>query len=158
MGTPKARLDDPRPFDESDLILFFCGSKAGEERACAEMAELIRDLDGDPETAAVLREIHDDELRHVSYATEELARFAEEGRREEVIRTLRAARRAEARAHRAVSRAFMGKLMGLLGVPAVVRFFAGLAIDASFVVRFLFPGGLDAPIVADPMPVPSERA
>ena len=53
MGTPKARLDDPRPFDDSDLILFFCGSKAGEERACAEMAELIRDLDGDPETAAV---------------------------------------------------------------------------------------------------------
>ena len=65
-----------------------------------------------------------------------------------MIRTLRAARRAEARAHRAVSRAFMGTLMGLLGVPAVVRFFAGLAIDASFVVRCLFPGGLDAPLVA----------
>jgi hypothetical protein len=155
MGTPKARLDDPRPFDDSDLILFFCGSKAGEERACAEMAELIRDLEGDPETAAVLREIHGDELRHVSYATEELIRLAESGRREEVVRTLRAARRAEARAHRAVSRAFMNKLMGLLGAPAIVRFFAGIAIDVGFVGRFLFPGGLDAPIVDDPMPLPS---
>ena len=158
MGTPKARLDDPRPFDDSDLILFFSGSKAGEERACAEMEELIRDLAGDPETAAVLREIHADEIRHVSYATEELVRFAESGRRAEVVRTLRAARRAEARAHRAVSRAFMGHLMGLLGVPPVIRFFAGFAIDASFAVRFLFPGGLDAPRVADPMPVPSEHA
>jgi hypothetical protein len=158
MGTPKARLDDPRPFDDSDLILFFCGSKAGEERACAEMAELIGDLAEDAPTAALLREIHDDEIRHVSYATEELLRFADAGRRAEVVRTLRAARRAEARAHRAVSRAFMRRLMGLLGVPAIVRFFAGLAIDASFAVRFLFPGGLDAPRVADPMPVPSDPA
>jgi hypothetical protein len=158
MGTPKARLDDPRPFDESDLILFFSGSKAGEERACAEMEGLIEDLADDPGTSAVLREIHGDEIRHVSYATEELIRLAESGRRSEVLRTLRAARRAEARAHRAVSRAFMRKLMGLLGVPAIVQLFAGLAIDASFVVRFLFPGGLDAPRVADPMPVPSEHA
>jgi hypothetical protein len=158
MGTPKARLDDPRPFDESDLILFFSGSKAGEERACTEMEGLIRDLSADPETASVLREIHADEIRHVSYATEELIRLAESGRRSEVTRTLRSARRAEARAHRAVSRAFMRKLMGILGVPAIVQFFAGLAIDASFVLRFLFPGGLDQPRVADPMPIRSERA
>ena len=69
MGTPKARLDDPRPFDDDDLILFFAGSKAGEERACAEMEGLIRDLAADAPTAELLRSIHSDELRHVSYAT-----------------------------------------------------------------------------------------
>jgi hypothetical protein len=156
MGTPKARLDDPTPFSDADLILFFCGSKAGEERACAEMEGLIRDLAGDPETVEVLRTIHGDELRHVSYATLELQRFAEGGQRPFVLRQLRAARRAEARAHRAVSRAFMKRLLGLLGVGRVIQFFAGLSIDASFLARWLFPGGLDGPRVENPMPVPGE--
>lgn len=156
MGTPNARLDDPAPFDDADLILFFAGSKAGEERACAEMAELIRDLAADAETAALLRSIHADEIRHVSYATEELNRLAAAGYRPLVLRTLRAARRAEARAHRAVSRAFMGRLFELLGVPRVVRFFGGLAIDAGFLLRWLFPGGLDAPRLRGAMPVPGD--
>ena len=156
MGTPAARLDDPTPFDAADLILFFSGSKAGEERACAEMEGLIRDLSGDPATAALLRIIHEDEVRHVSYATEELNRLADAGHRPLVLRTLRAARRAEARAHRAVSRAFMGRLFELLGVPRIVRFFGGLAIDVSFLLRWLFPGGLDAPLLSGAMPVPGD--
>ncbi len=154
MGTPSARLDDPRPFDDLDLVLFFAGSKAGEERACAELEGLIRDLSGDPATAALLREIHADEVRHVSYATEELQRLADAGLGRRVRRELRSARRAEARAHRAVSRAFMARLMELLGVPRIVRVGAGLAIDLGFAARWLFPGGLDAPRVLDPMPVP----
>jgi hypothetical protein len=158
MGTPKARLDDPTPFADEDLILFFAGSKAGEERACAEMAELIRDLAGDPPTAALLREIHADEIRHVDYATAELNRLAEAGHRPRVLRTLRAARRAEARAHRAVSRAFMGRLFALVGAPQVLRFFAGVAIDLGFLWRWLFPGGLDRPRLADPMPVPGDAS
>jgi hypothetical protein len=154
MGTPKARLDDPRPFDDLDLVLFFAGSKAGEERACAELEGLIRDLAPDPAMASLLRTIHADEVRHVSYATEELQRLSAEGHARRVLAELRAARRAEARAHRAVSRAFMGRLMTLLGVPRSVRFLAGVAIDVSFALRWLSPGGLDAPLVADPMPVP----
>lgn len=154
MGTPKSRLDDPRPFDVDDLVTFFCGSKAGEERACAEMEGLIGSLAEDPDTAKLLREIHEDEIRHVSYATEELCRIAGAGQRPLVLRRLRAARRAEARAHRTVSRAFMRRLMEILGAPALVRFFAGVAIDASFAVRFLFPGTLDQPLVADAMQTP----
>ena len=157
MGTPKARLDDPTPFSADDLLLFFCGSKAGEERACAEMEGLIAGLDeADPETAALLRVIHADEIRHVSYATAELQRLVSAGRRSEVLSTLRAARRAEARAHRQVSRAFMGRLFRVLGAPAWLRFFGGLAIDAGFARRWLFPGGLDSPLVENPMPVPGE--
>jgi hypothetical protein len=158
MGTPKARLDDPTPFSVADLALFFAGAKAGEERACAEMAGLIRDLAADPETVAVLREIHADEVRHVSYATEELVRLARAGHRRLVVRTLRRARRAEARAHRAVSRAFMGRLFEVLGAPRAARFFAAIAIDLGFVARWLFPGGLDEALVADAMRVPAPRS
>lgn len=154
MGTPKSRLDDPRPFDVDDLVTFFCGSKAGEERACAEMAGLIDSLAEDPATVRLLKEIHEDEIRHVSYATEELNRIAASGHRPLVLERLRAARRAEARAHRVVSRAFMGRLMEILGAPAIVRFFAGLSIDLSFLLRFAFPGGLDQPIVPDAMHTP----
>ncbi len=154
MGTPKARLDDPRPFDASDLVTFFCGSKAGEERACAEMEGLVDALAEDRATADLLREIHQDEIRHVSYATEELCRIADAGGQALVRRRLRAARRAEARAHRTVSRAFSRRLMEILGAPSLVRLFAGVAIDASFVLRFLFPGGLDRPLVADAMHTP----
>jgi len=157
MGTPKARLDDPTPFSTDDLVLFFSGSKAGEERACAEMEGLIAGLgEADPETVSLLRAIHADEIRHVSYATAELQRLAAEGRREDVLRTLRSARRAEARAHRQVSRAFMGRLFRLLGAPGWLRLFGGLAIDAGFAWRWLFPGGLDAPLVENPMPVPGD--
>ena len=154
MGTPKSRLDDPRRFDVVDLITFFCGSKAGEERACAEMAGLIESLAEDPETVAVLTEIYGDEIRHVSYATEELNRIADAGQRPLVRRRLRAARRAEARAHRTVSHAFMGRLMAILGAPRLVRFFAGIAIDVGFARRFLLPGGLDQPILVDAMHTP----
>jgi hypothetical protein len=154
MGTPKSRLDDPTPFDAEDLVTFFCGSKAGEERACAEMAGLIESLAEDPETVKVLTEIHADEIRHVSYATEELNRLADAGHGPLVHARLRSARRAEARAHRTVSHAFMGRLMRILGAPGIVRFFAGIAIDLSFVGRFLFPGGLDQPIIADAMQTP----
>ncbi len=158
MGTPKARLDDPRPFDDDDLILFFSGSKAGEERACAEMEELIEALAADPDTVKLLTAIHGDEIRHVSYATEELNRLADAGRRDAVLRTLRLARRAEARAHRAVSRAFMGRLMTLLGYPRWMQALGGIGIDLAFLWRFLFPGGLDQPIVANAMTTPADRA
>ena len=118
------------------------------------MEGLIGSLAEDLDTAKLLREIHEDEIRHVSYATEELCRIAGAGQRPLVLRRLRAARRAEARAHRTVSRAFMRRLMEILGAPALVRFFAGVAIDASFAVRFLFPGTLDQPLVADAMQTP----
>lgn len=154
MGIPMSRLEDPRPFETPELIKFLVGCKAGEERACAEMEGLLRDLSSDAGTVRVLREIHDDEIRHVSFATEELNRLADAGHRDEVRRALRQARRAEARAHRAVSRAFMNRLMGILGTSPVIRFFAGLAIDVQFVAKWLFPGDLDRPWVQDPMPVP----
>jgi rubrerythrin len=157
MGTPKARLDDPRPFDTDDLILFFCGSKAGEERACKEMEGLIDALVEDPGTVEVLREIHRDEIRHVSYATEELNRLAQEGHAKKILRTLRAVRRSEARAHRIVSRAFMKRLMSILRYPAWFRFVAGIAIDVQFLRRYLFPGGLDQPILLNAMPTPADR-
>jgi hypothetical protein len=154
MGTPRVRLDDPRPFDDEDLILFFAGSTAGEERACVELAALIRDLAADRPTAAVLAAIHADERRHVAYATAALCELAARRGRRPVVRALRAARRAEARAHRAVSRAFMARLLALLGAPRLVRVAAGVSIDLSCALRWLFPGGLDAPQIADPMPVP----
>jgi rubrerythrin len=158
MGTPKARIDDPRPFDLDDLILFFCGSKAGEERACKEMEGLIDSLADDPKTVEVLKEIHHDEIRHVSYATEELNKIAAAGHSSKVVRTLRAIRRNEARAHRQVSLAFMRRLMQILGYPAWVRFFAAIAIDVEFAQRYLFPGGLDQPILMNAMPTPLDRA
>jgi rubrerythrin len=157
MGTPKARIDDPRPFDTDDLIIFFCGSKAGEERACKEMDGLIDALAEDPKTVAVLKEIHHDEIRHVSYATEELNKLARAGHAEKIVRVLRATRRAEARAHRVVSLAFMKRLMSILGYPSWVRFAAAIAIDVEFARRWLFPGGLDQPILQNAMPTPLDR-
>jgi hypothetical protein len=71
-----------------------------------------------------------------------------------VVQELRRARRAEARAHRQVSRAFLRRLMEILEVPRPIRFFAGLSIDVSCVLRILFPGDLDLPLVENPMPVP----
>lgn len=154
MGIPMERLEDPEPFTTSELIRFLVGCKAGEERACAEMEGLLRDLADDPATVEVLREIHDDEIRHVSFSTEELNTLAAAGHADEVRSELRRARRAEAKAHRAVSRAFMGRLMTILGAPRLVKFFAGIAIDFQFLAKWAFPGELDRPWVENPMPVP----
>lgn len=158
MGTPRSRLDDPTPFSPADLIVFLCGSKAAEERAIAELTGLADALVEDPVTVSLLRAIYEDEIRHVSYATEELQRLAGAGRREEVLRTLREARRAEARAHRLVSRAFARRLMAMLGYPRAVQILAGLGIDLAFLARWLFPGGLDEPRIADAMAISSDRS
>jgi hypothetical protein len=97
MGTPRARLDDPRPFDDDDLILFFSGSKAGEERACQEMEGLIGDLAADQPTAEAAAGDPRDELRHVAYATEALRTLAARcGRRASSGALERSARRARA--------------------------------------------------------------
>jgi hypothetical protein len=34
----------------------------------------------------------------------------------------------------------------------------GIGIDLPFLIRFLFPGGLDQPIVANAMTTPADRA
>jgi rubrerythrin len=154
MGIPMERLEDPEPFTTNELIRFLVGCKAGEERACAEMEGLLEDLAEDPATVEVLREIHEDEIRHVSFSTEELNTLAAAGHADEVRSELRRARRAEAKAHRAVSRAFMGRLMSILGANGVVRFFAGVAIDFQFLAKWALPGELDRPWVENPMPVP----
>jgi hypothetical protein len=49
----------------------------------------------------------------------------------------------------------MARLLAILRAPRAVRAAAGLAIDAGCAARWLFPGGLDAPRIADPMPVPA---
>ncbi|MFQ5698694.1 MAG: ferritin-like domain-containing protein [Myxococcota bacterium] len=155
MGTPHARLDDPEPFSTAELIEFFSGSMAGEERACAEMEGLIASMVDDPVTVKLLETIHADEVRHVSYATEEMNRLAREGHRDQVLQALRHSRRSEARAHRLVSLAFMDRLMRLLGAPWIVRAFGALSVHIAFAVRYLFPGGLGAPRIANAMPVPA---
>jgi hypothetical protein len=66
-------------------------------------------------------------------------------------------RRREARAHRRVGLAFMKRLMTILGYPAWVRFSAAIAIDLEFARRYLFPGGLDRPILLNAMPTPLDR-
>lgn len=155
MGTPRGRLDDPTPFSTNELIEFFSGSLAGEERACAEMEGLIASMVDDPVTIKLLQTILQDEVRHVSYATEEMNRLAREGHRDRVLRSLRHSRRSEARAHRLVSLAFMERLMRLLGAPWILRAFGALSIQIAFGVRYLFPGGLGAPRIANAMPVPA---
>lgn len=54
-----------------------------------------------------------------------------------------------------LSRPFMARLLALLGAPRLVRFAAVVSIDLGCALRWLFPGGLDAPQLEDPMPVPS---
>ena len=158
MGTPRERLDEARPFDDADLTLFFAGSKAGEERACSELEALIQDLAADQPLTEVLTAICADEHRHVAYATEALQDLARRRGRRPVVHALRVARRAEARAHRAVSRAFMARLLAILGAPWPACVAAGLVIDLGCARRWLFPGSLEAPRIADPMPVPPRAA
>jgi hypothetical protein len=139
-GLHYSRLDDPRPFDDGDLLDFFVGSKVNEERAVAEMEGIIEHLAADAETHARLAEILHDEYRHVAYATHELNLLAARGHRDRINQMLRRFRRLEARAHRMVSINFMERLLRLLGYPAVVRWGARLAIEAGYVGRLLFPG------------------
>ncbi|MCG8591205.1 MAG: ferritin-like domain-containing protein [Proteobacteria bacterium] len=154
IGLPRERLARSTPLSDAELVRFFAGSKAGEERACKEMAGLIAALDHDPETRALLRAVLDDEERHVAYATLALWRLCETAGRRSVVRELRRARRAEARVHRRVSLAFSRRLLALLGAPVWVRFGARAALELGCAARQLWPGGLDRARIADPMPVP----
>jgi ferritin-like protein len=139
-GLNYSRLDDPRPFDDQDLLDFFVGSKVNEERAVAEMEGIIDHLAPDAPTHARLAEILRDEYKHVAYATHELNLLAARGHRDRINAMLRRFRRLEARAHRMVSIHFMERLMRLLGYPALVRWGARLAIEGAYLWRLAFPG------------------
>ena len=51
----------------------------------------------------------------------------------------------------------MRHLMQMLDYPRWVQALAGIGIDFGFAVRWLFPGGLDQPIIANAMPTPADR-
>lgn len=156
-GLPYARLDDPRPFDDDDLLNFFVGSKVNEERAVAEMEEITPLLAPDRETHERVVEILRDEYKHVAYATHELNLLANRGHRGRINRMLKRFRRLEARAHRQVSIHFMKRLLTLLDYPAVVKSGARVAIEGAYMWRCMFPGK-DLELAAPRVPSREEHA
>jgi hypothetical protein len=51
----------------------------------------------------------------------------------------------------------MRHLMQMLNYGRIVQTLAGIQIDLTFALRWLFPGGLDQPIIANAMPTPADR-
>lgn len=145
-GTSVARIEDPRPFDDEDWILFFVGSKVTEETANRDMPTLRRGFESDAELLATMDEVMEDEVRHVTYATEELQRLAAKGNAERVDRMLKRHRRLEAKAYRNVSVAFIDRITRILGYPFYLRWVMKTACHVTYLWKLAFPGpGLEEP-------------
>ncbi len=152
-GTSVARIEDPRPFDDEDWVLFFVGSKVTEETANRDMPTLRRGFESDPDLLRTMDEVMEDEVRHVTYATEELQRLAAKGHAERIDRMLKRHRRLEARAYRNVSVAFIDRITRILGYPFYLRAVMKVACHVTCWWKQLFPGpGLEEPRTA-PQPV-----
>ncbi len=161
-GTSVARINDPRPFDEEDWILFFVGSKVTEETANRDMPTLRRGFESDLDLLQTMDEVMEDEVRHVTYATEELQRLAARGHAERIDRMLKRHRRLEARAYRNVSVAFIDRITRILGYPFILRWTMKTACHVQYLWKLAFPGpGLEAPragILPSPAPAPEKAA
>jgi len=159
-GTSVARIDDPRPFDEEDWILFFVGSKVTEETANRDMPTLRRGFESDLDLLQTMDEVMEDEVRHVTYATEELQRLAAKGHAVRIDRMLKRHRRLEAKAYRNVSVAFIDRITRILGYPFYLRWVMKLACHVQYLGKLISPGpGLEEPRTGVlPAPAPEKVA
>jgi len=162
-GTSVARINDPRPFDDEDWLLFFVGSKVTEETANRDMPTLRRGFETDPELLKTIDEVMEDEVRHVTYATVELQRLAAKGDRAKVNRMLWRHRRLEAKAYRIVSCAFIDRITRILGYPFYLRWVMKLACHVQYLWKQVSPGpGLEeatpASVAAATSPAPPAEA
>ena len=121
IGLSHERLRRDEPLSDDEILQYLVHSRVTEQRAHEEVERQRRVFADDPEIGRAVRMIAEDEVNHLSYAHEELARLSARGHRERIRAMLHEYALAEIATYRDVSLGVMARLADALGWSRVKR-------------------------------------
>jgi hypothetical protein len=138
IGLSHERLRRDEPLSDEEILRYLVHSRVTEHRAHEEIERQRKIFAGDPELGRAVRMIAEDEVNHLSYAHEEIARFSARGYRERIRAMLREYALVEIATYRDVSLGVMARMAESLGWSrakhAVLRF----GIHAIYLIERLW--------------------
>jgi rubrerythrin len=141
IGISHERLRRDEPLGDEEILQYLVHSRVTEQRAHEEIERQREIFTDDPELGRAVRVIAEDELNHLSYTHEELARMSALGYRERIRALLHDYELAEIATYREVSLAVMRRIGTALrwstAKRALLRFgiFAIYAIERAWTWR-----------------------
>ena len=138
IGLSHERLRCSEPLSDEEILRYLVHSRITEQRAHEEIERQRRLLADDPEVGRAVRVIAEDELNHLSYAHEEIARFNARGYRDRVCAMLREYALAEIATYRDVSLGVMARMAEVLGWSRARRAVLWFGIHAVYAIERLW--------------------
>jgi rubrerythrin len=146
IGLSHERLQRDEPLSDEEILRYPVHSRVTEQRAHEEIEQQRKVFADDPEIGRAVRMIAADEQNHLSYAHEELARFAAAGYRDRIRALAREYALAEIATYRDVSLGVMRRMADALGWPRAKRLVLQLGIHANYAIERLWTWRRMAPI------------
>jgi rubrerythrin len=135
IGLSHARLHRDEPLGDEEILAYLVHSRVTEQRAHEEVEQQLQIFGDDPELGRAVRMIAADEVNHLSYAHEELARLCALGHGDRIRAMLREYAHAEIATYRDVSLAVMGRMGEALGWSRARRALLRFGIRAIYAIE-----------------------
>jgi rubrerythrin len=138
IGLSHERLHRDEALSDEEILRYLVHSRVTEQRAHEEIEQQREIFADDPEIGRAVRMIADDEVNHLSYAHEELARFDARGYRDQIRAMLREYALVEIATYRDVSLGVMRRMADALGWSRAKRAVLQLGIHAIYAIERLW--------------------
>ena len=138
IGLSHDRLHRDEPLSDEEILRYLVHSRVTEQRAHEEIERQRKLFTDDPELGRAVRMIAEDELNHLSYAHEEIARLCAHGYRDRVRAMLREYALVEIATYRDVSLGVIGRMADVLGWSRAKRAVLQLGIHAIYAIERLW--------------------
>jgi hypothetical protein len=138
IGLSHERLRREAPLEDEELLRYLVHSRVTEQRAHEEVEQQRRIFADDPELGRAVRMIAEDEVNHLCFTHEELARFWSRGYRERIRAMLREYALAEIATYRDVSTEVMARMAQALRWSRAKRFALWFGIQAIYAIERLW--------------------
>ena len=138
IGLSHERLYRDEPLSDEEILRYLVHSRVTEQRAHEEIERQRKLFAGDPVLDRAVRMIAEDELNHLSYTHEEIARFSALGYRDQIRAMLREYALAEIATYRDVSLEVMARMADALGWSRAKRVVLSFGIHAIYAIERLW--------------------
>jgi rubrerythrin len=138
IGLSHERLLCSEPLSDEEILCYLVHSRVTEQRAYEEIERQRQIFADEPEVGGAVRMIADDELNHLSYTHEEIARLCARGYRDRVRALLREYALVEIATYRDVSLGVMARMAEALAWSRAKRAVLRFGIHAIYAIERLW--------------------
>ena len=137
IGLSHERLEKSDRLSEEEIISYLAHSRVTEQRAAEEVDLMVKLFGDDPDIGPAVRMIADDEINHLSYCHEELLRLSTGGWNKLIRRMLDEYAKAEIKAYRKTSLAFVDRVADILSWNPLKKGLLKLGVHGKYFIERL---------------------